>query len=197
MTNFAYQTGIPATNDNPSDDQPPMLINNDNNFAIWNEDHRGFAQQDGGTHRFQRYLSFSSPALLVNGANADEPSVAYPNAGGADPTRAQYYFLNSNNQYCATLIRSFGVFTSTGAPGPSIQLNNLNVISVVEANTPRRWIITMSPGAVIGSSAAVFINVDSSPLNFNFSYTLAANILTIFTALTIGTPTISFQVLQL
>lgn len=50
MTNFAYTQGIPATNDNPSDDQPDMLVNNDNNFLIWNVDHIGFNQANGGIH---------------------------------------------------------------------------------------------------------------------------------------------------
>ena len=67
MTNFAYTQGIPATNDNPSDDQPNMLINNDNNFLIWNVDHIGFSQANGGIHN----------VIHFNNQLADPPNSAF------------------------------------------------------------------------------------------------------------------------
>jgi hypothetical protein len=50
MTDFPFILGIPATNDNPSEDQPDMLINNDSIPGLIAVDHIGFNTANGGYH---------------------------------------------------------------------------------------------------------------------------------------------------
>lgn len=48
--NFTFDTTIPATNDNPSDDQPDMQINNASIASIIAINHVGFNLENGGQH---------------------------------------------------------------------------------------------------------------------------------------------------
>jgi hypothetical protein len=66
MPNLLYTTGIPASADNPSDDQPNMQVNNDSNASIWNADHFGFNNNKGGRHQ-QVTLSVEVSPPLVEG----------------------------------------------------------------------------------------------------------------------------------
>lgn len=50
MPNFAFNTNLPAAPNNPSDDQPKMLINTNSEFGIWPIDHHGFDDNLGGYH---------------------------------------------------------------------------------------------------------------------------------------------------
>lgn len=51
MPFYNYTTGVPATNDNPSDDQPDMQVNTDSTASILAVDHFGFQNNDGGWHQ--------------------------------------------------------------------------------------------------------------------------------------------------
>lgn len=48
--NFNFSTTIPATANNPSNDQPTMLTNNVSDAGIWNIDHYGYNNNLGGWH---------------------------------------------------------------------------------------------------------------------------------------------------
>lgn len=50
MANYSYNDGVPATNDNPTDDQPQMLINTQSIKSIIGEDHNTFGINNGGYH---------------------------------------------------------------------------------------------------------------------------------------------------
>ncbi len=50
MTNWTFDDTIPATNDNPSDDQPGMLDNNISTLGIIAINHVGFNFNNGGQH---------------------------------------------------------------------------------------------------------------------------------------------------
>lgn len=80
---FTYTTGIPATNNNPSADQPDMLNNTNSISSIWSVDHAGFDAQNAGMHNLARFLRQSGiPAGLINlsGAVYDkEDTVNLPN----------------------------------------------------------------------------------------------------------------------
>lgn len=200
MTNFAYITGIPATNNNPSDDQPDMMDNNDNAALIWNEDHIGFNAPNGGLHRQSAYPAFSSGIVPI-GDDPNEGSVAFPAAGLADTTRAQYYFRNVNNTYCMSTIRAFGVFKPTVADGAVSLDNGMNVASITQSNTIKTWTIVLSPGVTTSNNVAVFINSNGNLATLNFTYTFdfTTQTLVITTAATTAAinKTFSFQVLQL
>lgn len=66
MTNFSYNDGVPATNNNPSVDQPDMLINTQSIKNLINVDHLSFGVNDGGTHK-QVTLNLSGVKPPVTG----------------------------------------------------------------------------------------------------------------------------------
>ncbi len=50
MTVFDYNVNIPDAPNNPSNDQPLMKTNTNSDFGIWNVNHIGFNQLNGGFH---------------------------------------------------------------------------------------------------------------------------------------------------
>lgn len=166
MTNFAYIKGIPATNDNPSDDQPDMLNNNDNAALIWETDHIGFNAPNGGLHQQNSYPAFSSGTVPV-GDDPNEGSVAFPAAGVADTARAQYYFRNVNSTVPLSALKVFGVFIPLPVNPMSQDISPLNQFNVSgpiiqTTNTARPfWTITINPNVLNGTNAAVFVQQTS------------------------------------
>lgn len=59
---FSFNTGIPATNNNPSVDQPDMQINNVSTDAILAVDHISFNTANGGQHK---QITFNQDASYV------------------------------------------------------------------------------------------------------------------------------------
>lgn len=70
MTNFAYNDDIPATNNNPSNDQPLMLINTQSIAGIIAQDHVGFQSADGGFHKWVNFNANNVPAGLPTGVQS-------------------------------------------------------------------------------------------------------------------------------
>lgn len=69
MPNFNYITGVPDAANNPSDDQPDMKINNDSNELIWQVDHFGFKDNNGGKHKFTHLVNqVSNPTVAAGEA---------------------------------------------------------------------------------------------------------------------------------
>jgi len=60
MPNITYNLGIPNTPNDPSVDQPKMKINNDANDTIWDVDHYGFNDNNGGKHNVIRFPAFQT-----------------------------------------------------------------------------------------------------------------------------------------
>jgi len=69
MTTFPFNPSIPASGNDPSDDQPLMQNNNNSTFLIVDVDHFGFRQTNGGTHRKVTLTNTANPAIPA-GANA-------------------------------------------------------------------------------------------------------------------------------
>jgi hypothetical protein len=63
MTNFAYNNGVPAANNNPSIDQPQMLINTISIQDILDVDHVTLGDDNGGTHKQVAFSSNNTPSL--------------------------------------------------------------------------------------------------------------------------------------
>lgn len=183
MTNFAYITGIPATNNNPSDDQPDMLNNNDNGALIWETDHIGFNAPNGGLHQQSSYPAFSSGIVPV-GNDPNEGSVAYPAAGVADPTIAQYYFRNVNSTLPLSCIKAFLTFANPNAVLPSVPFTGFNIDSVSSTNPPGflQFAITLTANSFKNTQPVITlitpnaVNLVVPPF---FQYSWAGNVLTI------------------
>ncbi len=60
--NLTFNTGVPAAANNPSNDQGPMKVNNVSNAAIWDIDHAGFNNNNGGYHTVIHMLPNAAPA---------------------------------------------------------------------------------------------------------------------------------------
>lgn len=63
MPNFAYTIDIPATNNDPSVDQPPMKINTNSIKSIIDVDHFSFGNNNGGFHKKVTMFNSVAPAL--------------------------------------------------------------------------------------------------------------------------------------
>ncbi len=61
---FSYNTGVPAANNNPSQDQPDMLTNTQSIASIIAIDHVGFGLADGGKHIHSTYTQLSSKPTI-------------------------------------------------------------------------------------------------------------------------------------
>lgn len=63
MPNINYTNNIPFASNNPSTDQPDMLINTNSIDTLINVDHVSFNLNNGGTHRQVTVNAQSSPGL--------------------------------------------------------------------------------------------------------------------------------------
>lgn len=185
MATYNFVPGVPNPPDNPSDNVDNMRDNNDNFAAIWEEDHVGFNNNNGGTHKQQRYEAFGSPALLVGPVPANA-STSYPGAGVADPNTAQNYFVNTKCSVPMSAIRAYGNFAT---PVPTVALQNFpygnqfNLIGTGSVEVPNPftkviYTINFDPAILTGTSAGVFITFFEPPSG-GFSYSLVSGVLTI------------------
>lgn len=60
--NYTFDPNIPAANNNPSDDQPDMLVNNASINDALAQDHVAFNANFTGIHQFVRFLNDQTPA---------------------------------------------------------------------------------------------------------------------------------------
>lgn len=63
MSLYIYNAGVPNSDNDPSIDQPDMLINAQSIASIIGEDHVTFNNAVGGTHKQVRFSSNNEPAL--------------------------------------------------------------------------------------------------------------------------------------
>src|SRR5580693_4653142 len=122
MTSFIYNDTVPATNDNPSVDQPIMLSNAVSIFNIWNVDHVGFNStggitpappgSSGGQHLQVTFNGNHAPA-----AQTDPLSVLYTNVAtmGAFNTASaamisEVFYRNQSATFPVSMIKAFGCF---------------------------------------------------------------------------------------
>lgn len=177
MTNFAYNSSVPATNDNPSDDQPLMLINTQSINDILAVDHVTFGLSNGGTHSKVTLLSPAADPSLTG----VQGQVYTKTTGGI----AQLFFANSSlvNQLTSAVSTSGSLsmytlpsgikvcyttatvnFTSAGATFtfPFAFTSSYVVLVTMEGATPTRTFsventsLTQFKGYSSGSSNAVY-----------------------------------------
>ncbi len=121
MGNFSYVTGIPATNNNPSQDQPNMQTNTDSISGLISVDHIGFGTFDnsGGTHN-QVQLKNRPPPLPPGGLQNGYETL-----------------------YSAVVAGSGEIFFTRGALGNNIQLTGPGVPSAIQNG------YTFLPGGIL------------------------------------------------
>ncbi len=198
---FTYNDGVPAANNNPSNDQPIMLQNAQAIGGILSVDHIGFNQNFGGKHLQVNFPSQTYPTISAPSGNA---SIAFPKAGTASTT-AQLMFQNSLITTQLSAIRAWAFCSGAGA---IIASQSVNVATVARtAGFPEGgYTITLTPGAVTGTNFAILVTASLGPgpafLNTYSSYNITgANTFTIEVvrspATAIDPTSFSFQVLQI
>lgn len=165
---FNYNNAVPAANDNPSVDQPDMLVNVQSTESIIAVDHISFNTANGGTHKQVTFNNVAAP-----GAQTNPQSILYTVAGVAS-TNSDMRFRNQNRIFPVNLIRAFGFVD--GAAGGIIASQSINIVSAPR-NSAGNYTITMDANTVgstdyfvIGAST---IGLGNLALSFNYSITNA------------------------
>lgn len=188
MTNFTFNTAIPASANNPSVDQPDMLTNNVATDGILAVDHVSFNANDGGEHLQVTFNSKNSAA-----AQTDPKSVLYTGSGTAS-TNADLFFRNASGIFRPNMIKAAGVFTTVAATGAVAIDMGLNISSISYNSVTQAVTINLTAGAVNGTTVIVFLQAGSGNTP---GWTFAANTLTlsVVTAASSGRK-MSFAILQ-
>ncbi len=149
---FTFNTGIPAAGNNPSNDQPIMQANNVADAGIWNVDHVGFNQNNGGRHLQVTFNSKNTP-----GVQTDPISTLYT-ANGSVSSVAELFYKNQNATFPISAIRAWALCTPAGIVGSS------NVASVARTigQPAGVFTVTLATGAVSNSSMGILVSMQST-----------------------------------
>ena len=173
MTSLTFYNNIPAANNNPSLDQPKMLINNQSEALIWPVDHIGFGIAGSGTHEQTTFLQYATPATpSMTG------SVAYPDAGIEDPSTAEYFFQNAKATLPLSAIRAFASFLTLAAPGTN-QITPITSYNLIDTmlnptgitQTSKNYTITLLDNVVFGNNIVVIPFISSPTQTISFTFT--------------------------
>lgn len=164
---FTFNTAIPATNNNPSNDQPIMQQNNVSANAILGVDHVTFnttgpagstSGASGGQH-----LQVTFNGKNVPSAQTDPLSVLYTNNVGATSTNtasaspiSSLFFCNQNsgaavNSFPVSMIRAFGCFDSSAT-----SLNTWNLSA--SHSSAGVFVLTIPANVVTGTNYLVLVS---------------------------------------
>lgn len=212
MTTFAFNTGVPASGNDPSVDQPDMLTNNVSDNAIWGVDHlaygsagSGGAGASAGQHLKVTYNSKTTPApgtpvdpiSISNTADATS-ALAVPTAKGSASAVAQEFFTNSNGKFPTSAIKALGVFTASVPPGPATVVAidmGMNIVSIFATGTT--YTVNLTPGTVQGTVAIVFANTSFRDRGVTWSLAMDTLTLNLIQNSQINNDKISFAILQI
>ena len=185
---FSYNIGVPFSTDNPSVDQPEMLLNTVSLHDIWDVDHIGFNENNGGSHLQTTFFQEVIPIKP-----SDVSSVAYPAVGTADIGRPQYFYQNALTTMPLSCIRAFGSFV--GGVNPTFTNQFGTVGNVVSATGNGPFVIKLVADAVAANNVIVLLTCN----NFNRSvgYTFVNPTLTINTGSNLTGIIINFVVIQI
>lgn len=181
MTAFTFNVAVPATNNDPSVDQPDMLTNNISNNAIWAVDHitfnssgSGGAGASGGQHLQVTFNNKAAPGAMV-----DPLSIAYTFDGVANTVHPQLYYKNSQAVVPLSSMRAFGSFlTSLGTASVTL-INSFNVSFTSHAGNI--FVFTLTTGSIDTALNTAFVIPFFNAGNTlaTISYTLVGNTLTL------------------
>ena len=143
MSTFTYTVNLPVSTNSPSVDQPNMTVNNQSAAGIWDIDHIGFNNAQGGWHQQVTFNNNNVPSTP-----ADPQSIVYTDSGTAS-TDAQLHWKNANMTLPVSPIKGAGWYTQSGGSVTTIQ--SFNVTSVVR-NSTGVYTVTL-PSAVIPTNA--------------------------------------------
>lgn len=189
MVNFTFSDTIPATNNNPSDDQPKMLINNQQLPLLLAVDHVSFNEDDGGTHKQVTFIDKFTPA-----AQAGDQSTLYTGDGTAS-TIPDLFFVNQNGTFKINPLRAFGLFQTVNTNGAVSLIMSQNVTSVTSSTNGRVYTIAIPANITTGTTVMVLLNLANDGTK-TWSFTANTLTITIDNSST-GSVNLSFFIFQL
>ena len=178
MTMFTYNAGVPFATNNPSNDQPQMLINTVSINGIWNVDHVGFnstgivgnPNASGGQHLQITFNGKHPPSATIT----DPLSILYSNnITGSGPfntasasTISQLFFLNQSGGATTpispvpiSMIKAFGCFDNNGN---SLNAWNMALLSPGGHPSAGNFTFTMPVGACNSNNYLVMVTPQAS-----------------------------------
>src|ERR1700759_5387563 len=105
---FPINTGIPASGNNPSNDQPLMQTNFSNIAGLLAVGHTNQGTSGAGTHKQVTFFTKNTP-----GAQTDPQSTLYTGNGTASSV-SQLFYRNQNRIFHISPIKAWGLCTSAG-----------------------------------------------------------------------------------
>lgn len=155
---ITYNLNIPASGNNPSNDQPNMETNT-NAINQWTGvDHVEFnvsGDAVSGTHLQVTFNSNNTPSGI-----SPNQAVLFTKAGLANSGSSDAYLLNAAGTFPSNLIRAAGIFTSSGA-GSQVMTQFFNCSSTV-TSSGGIYAITLTSGVVTGNNVLVFTSKAST-----------------------------------
>lgn len=141
---ISYTQGIPASNHAPSADQPPMMVNNDHNFTIWDVDHFTFnSSPPSGPSGMHEKVTFPVTSTVPGLSNLQ--TQIYPQTFTGSSTNILETYTSATNPSGAQLngylpfVKCMGQYVSltnaTGTLSPNANSLNINIASVVQSTT--------------------------------------------------------------
>jgi hypothetical protein len=161
---FTYNTGVPATNNDPSIDQPQMLNNTIVIDEILDVDHITFNADNGGKHRQNTY-----PDVTTQGTQLGLAGVGYTIQGTANTGAPQWSFKNSISDFTPTTMRAWAFCNNGGI----VNNQKMNVDSVVR-NAAGNYTVTLKTNAVTGTDFGVLVSCQPASGFLFYSYTILA-----------------------
>lgn len=173
MALINYVEGVPAANNNPSDDQSDMLINTNSNFAIWNVDHSGFITTNSGYHTVVHSIDNVTDPTPVAGTGeyyaktvGSDVEAFYQSANGVitqltgatapAPTPNGYVYLPGG------LLMQWGFVSSFGSSGTT----NFNI---AYPNAVFSIVLTSSTTANTNHANGMYVRGTSGLASFNWN----------------------------
>jgi len=154
MTTWNFDSTIPATNNNPSQDQPKMLQNNVSIEGILDEDHYTFESTVNGNSVDGQHKNLRFPTQNALGAQTDPASGVYTTAGTAS-INSDLRFRNESGIFPLSALRACGTFTiASGNQAPVAPSNSFNVVSWEKTGTQVTIILNSN---TINSDNATFL----------------------------------------
>lgn len=161
---FPYNPSIPATNDDPADDQPLMQQNFASINSLINVDHAGFSSVQAGQHNQVTFAADNVPSLPTSTVGGNSQGILFTNNVGT--VNQLFYYAGtaaqSSTQYVSAASGSTfllgGIILKWGKVSGAANNTTVNFASVFPNNC---WSVTVSGGLTSGTQPTINVNPGS------------------------------------
>jgi hypothetical protein len=147
-----YNLNIPASGNNPSNDQPDMQTNTNSINTLVAIDHYTFSDNPAGTHK---QITFPNNNVITSGSLAGLSSAVFSNAGTADNSTSQLFYVNSKITVPVSIVRAYAAIN----PLAISLTQSYNVASFVR-NSAGNYTVTLTANSTTSSSYGILCSCD-------------------------------------